>query len=141
MPHPWYARLLNLPSDMQHCTIIPFSLGLCCMAAMIAAMTVMWRILMNFLKNNYLFVVIYKCDHFFCLCLSCTNKVCILIKALIGDNAIVCFQMKAAEMRGRLNATEKRSSEPFNLSYWLPSNMMPLTVNSLINKHSLMPRS
>lgn len=60
----------------------------------------------------------YECFYpFFCLCLSCTNKVCILIKALIGDNAIVCFQMKAAEMRGRLNATEKRSSEPFNLSY------------------------
>lgn len=36
---------------------------------------------------------------------------------IIADNAGVCFQMKACEIRGQLNPTEERSSEAFNLSY------------------------
>lgn len=55
-----------------------------------------------------------------------SNEAYALITAIIGDNAVVCLQMKAAEMRGRLNATEKRSSEPFNLFYWSPSNVTPI---------------
>lgn len=56
------------------------------------------------------------------------NKAYTLITAIIGDDATVCFQMKAVEMRGQLNATEKRSSEtlrPFLLiperhdAHWL----------------------
>lgn len=54
-----------------------------------------------------------------------SNEAYALITAIIGDNAAVCLQMKAAEMRGRLDATEKRSSEPFNLFYWFPSNVTP----------------
>lgn len=54
------------------------------------------------------------------------NKAYTLITAIIGDNAIVCLQMKGLEMREQLNATEERSSEPFNLSYWSLSNMTPI---------------
>lgn len=96
----------------------------------------MWWIFLNFLINNSRYVILS-----FGFVYSHTNKVCILIRGLIGDDAIVCFVMKTDEMRGRINATEKRSSEPFNLFYWLLSNMTPLTINSLINKRSLMPRN
>lgn len=40
----------------------------------------------------------------------------------MADNAGVCFQMKAGEIRGQINPTEERSSEAFNLSYWSLSN-------------------